>query len=164
MYLILLLTCSLLLKCQRNPYLLSNYNHQLHYFMRMAKSTKSMPTSSSASSSYSATSLRCYAHVPETTGDMPFKRTTWSTYLRCVGIWKDLVGNQADIARCFIRDHGGISCGLEEIPIPDDGGYYRKCYNYFTDSSKQARALKKKQETNATSPAGRQWVPCHNNI
>ena len=99
--LILLLTCSLLLKCQRNSYLLSNYNHQLHYFMRMAKSTKSVSTSSSTSSSYSATSLRCYAHVPGTTGDiMPFKRTTWSTYLRCVGIWKDLVGNRADIARC----------------------------------------------------------------
>ena len=54
--------------------------------MRMAKSTKSMSTSSSTSSSYSATSLRCYAHaVPGTAGDiMPFKRTTWSTYLRCV--------------------------------------------------------------------------------
>ena len=131
----------------------------------MAKSTKSVSTSSSTSSSYSATSLRCYAHVPGTTGDiMLFKRTTWSTYLRCVGIWKDLVGNQADIARCFIRDHGGVSCRLEEIPIPDDGGYHRKCYNYFTDSSKQARALKKKQETNATLPAGRQWVPCNNNI
>ena len=121
-----------------------------------------MPTSSSTSSSYSATSLRWYAHVPGTTGDIgPFKRTTWST---CVGIWKDLVGNQADIARCFIRNHGGVSCGLEEIPIPDDGGYHRKCYSYFTDSSKQARALKKKQEINATSPAGRQWVPCNNNI
>ena len=95
---------------------------------------------------------------------MLFKRTTWSTYLRCVGIWKDLVGNQADIARCFIRDHGGISCRLEEIPIPDDGDYHRKCYNYYTDSSKQARAFKKKQETNATLPAGRQWVPCNNNI
>ena len=85
----------------------------------MAKSTKSMSTSSSTSSSYSATSLRCYAHVPGTTEDiMPFKRTTWSTYLRCVGIWKDLVGNQADIARCFIRDHSGVSCGLERYLYP----------------------------------------------
>ena len=144
MCLILLLTCSLLLRCQRNSYLLSNYNHQLHYFMRMAKSTKSVSTSSLTGSSYLATSLRCYANVPGTTGDiMAFKRTTWSTYLRCVGIWKDLVGNQADIARCFIRDHDGVSCGLEEIAIPDDGGYHRKCYNYFTDSSKHLRRNRK---------------------
>ena len=120
----------------------------------MAKTTKSVPTN------FSATSIRCYAHVPCTIGDIrPFKQTTWSTYLRCVGIWKDLVGNQADIARCFVQDHGGVSCCLEEIPIPEDRGYHRKCYNYITDSSKQARALKKKQETNVTLPAGRLYVP-----
>ena len=162
MYLTLLLTCSLLQKCQRNSYLLSNYNHQLHYFMRMAKSTKSMSTSSSTRSSYSATPLRCYAHVPGTTGDiMPFKRTTWPTYLRCVGIWKDLVGNQAVCKMFYSRSRW---CFMWARRDTDDGGYHQQCYNYFTDSSKQARALKKKQETNATSPAGRQWVPCHNNI
>ena len=100
---------------------------------------------------------RCYAHLPNVLGDIrPFKEATWSTYLRRVEIWKDLVGNQADIARCFVRDHGGVTCRLDEIPIPEDDGYHRKCYNYFTDSSKQARAAKKKQNEKASSLAGGQ--------
>ena len=113
-----------------------------------------MSTSSSTSSSYSAKSLRCYAHVSGTTGDIILLNAQLGPHTYVVlGFGKIWGGNQANIARCFIRDHGGVSCGLEEIPIPDDGGYHRKCYNYFTYSSKQARALKKKQETNATSPA-----------
>ena len=125
-----------------------------------------MSTYSSTTSSYSATSLQWYAHVPGTTGDiLPFKRTTWTMYLLCcVGIWKHLVGNQADIASCFIHNHCGLSYGLEEKPVMDDGGYHQKCYHNFTDSSKQAWAMKKKQETNATSPVGRQQVPWHKYI
>lgn len=120
----------------------------------MAENAKSVAINSSTSKT---SNIRCYAHLPLVLGDIrPFKEATWSTYLRCVGIWKDLVGNQADIARCFVRDHGGVACRLDEIPIPEDGGYHRKCYNYFTDSSKQVRAVKKKQEEKASSLAGRQ--------
>ena len=76
-------------------------------------------------------------------GDIrPFKQTTWSTHLRCVGIWKDLVGMMADIARCF-QDHGGVSRCIEKIPVPEDGDFHRKCYNYFTGPDEiPARLLK----------------------
>ena len=153
MYLILLAILSLY-KSQPGPH--KWYKHWLQgsHLTRMAENAKSVAINSSTSKT---SNIRCYAHLPLVLGDIrPFKEATWSTYLRCVGIWKDLVGNQADIARCFVHDHGGVTCRLDEIPIPEDGGYHRKCYNYFTDSSKQVRAVKKKQEEKASSLAGRQ--------
>lgn len=102
-------------------------------------------TAATTSLNSNSSNIRCYAHLQNVVGDIiPFKESTWSTYLRCVGIWKQLVGNQAEIARCFVKNHGsdqprsqGISLGcdffLDKIAIPEDGGYHRKCYNYFTD-------------------------------
>ena len=55
-----------------------------------------------------------------------------------------------------MHDHCGVSCRPEEIPIPQDGGYHWKCCNYFTDSSKQARVVKRKQEEKASLSAGKQ--------
>lgn len=93
-----------------------------------------------------SSNIRCYGHLQGVVGDIiPFKESTWSTQLRCVGIWNDLVGNQAEIARCFVKDHGNDSY-LDEMAKPEDGGYHRTCYNYFTDSSKQVRPVKKKQK------------------
>ena len=110
----------------------------------MAENAKGK-TAATTSLNSNSSNIRCYAHLQNVVGDIPFKESTWSTYLRCVGIWKELVGNQAEIARCFVKDYGSDSC-LEEIAIPEDGGYHRKYYNYLMDSSKQARAVKKKQK------------------
>lgn len=89
-------------------------------------------TAAAASSNSNSTKIRCYAHLQGVVGDIiPFKESTWSTYWRCVGIWRELVGNQAEIARCFVKE---------------DGGNHSKCYNYFTDFSKQVGAKKKQNE------------------
>ena len=102
MYLILLAILSLY---KSQPGAHKWYKHWLHasHLTRMAENGKSVAINPSTSKT---SNIRCYAHLRHVLGDIrPFKEATCSTYLRCVGIWKDLVGNQADIARCFVRDH-----------------------------------------------------------
>ena len=36
----------------------------------------------------------------------PFSTTRWNTFLKCVGIRKDLVANQASVAKAFLLDRG----------------------------------------------------------
>ena len=93
----------------------------------MAENAKGK-TAATTSLNSNSSNIRCYAHLQNVVGDIPFKESTWS-----------------EIARCFVKDYGSDSC-LEEIAIPEDGGYHRKYYNYLMDSSKQARAVKKKQK------------------
>ena len=101
---------------------------------------------------------RCYAHVPGASGDIvPFTEKRWRTFLSAVDIWSDLVGNQADLARSFVRDHG-LHCSACEsaLPVPETGGCHAVCYRYFTDSTKQKRAQTAKQKhQNVTQSSGK---------
>ena len=86
----------------------------------------------------------CFAHSFGVSGVIkPFTIKRWSTFLKSVDKWKDLVGYQADIARAFVRDHGG---DISTLPVPEVGGCHETCYKYFTDSTKQKRGETNKEK------------------
>ena len=56
-------------------------------------------------SSENSSKITCYAHCPDVFEDIkPFTTTRWNTFLKSVDIRKDLVGNQANIAKAFLLD------------------------------------------------------------
>ena len=64
----------------------------------------------------------------------------------------------AEIARGFVESHDGNIENLT-LTIPNGGGCHRKCYQYFTDSTKQRRAVLAKQKRKAAStPTGKQNI------
>lgn len=100
--------------------------------------------------------MKCFAHISGISGDIrPFQQDTWLKYLYSVHTWRDLDGNQAEIARNFVKEFGEIydtstNCVKDTLTIPQDGGYHKRCYQYFTDISKQRRALASKSKRKAT--------------
>ncbi|XP_071812536.1 uncharacterized protein [Apostichopus japonicus] len=98
-----------------------------------------------AGKSLNSSKNRCFAHCADVLEDIkPFTTARWTTFLKSVDIWKDLVGNQADIATAFLREHRS-TCVLS-LPIPEFGGCHNTCYRYFTDSSKQKRGKISKEK------------------
>ena len=58
-------------------------------------------------SSENSSKITCYANCPDVFEDIkPFTTTRWNTFLKSVDIWKDLVGNQANVAKAFLLDRG----------------------------------------------------------
>ncbi|XP_071815469.1 uncharacterized protein [Apostichopus japonicus] len=103
-----------------------------------------------AGKSLNSSKNRCFAHWADVLEDIkPFTTARWTTFLKSVDIWKDLVGNQADIATAFLREHRStcvwFPCVLS-LPIPEFGGCHNTCYRYFTDSSKQKRGKISKEK------------------
>ncbi|XP_038063921.1 uncharacterized protein LOC119734467 [Patiria miniata] len=102
--------------------------------------------------------LKCYAHLSHVFDDVkPITETSWRKFLESVQIWKDLSGNSAEIAKAFVADHdddgSDMLPGGSGIAMPKDGGFHRKCYQYFTDSTKQKRAVRAKQKQEANPQA-----------
>lgn len=60
--------------------------------------------------------LRCICHDSSVSDDLvrKFTEDSWQTFLKSVGIWKDLVGIRAEIAKNFVAEYGGF----EDIAIP----------------------------------------------
>ena len=59
------------------------------------------------SSENSSKIFPCYANCPDVFEDIkPFTTTRWNTFLKSVDIRKDLVGNQANVAKAFLLDRG----------------------------------------------------------
>ena len=95
--------------------------------------------------------LQCICH-DECVSDKlvrAFTESTWESFLKSVGIWSDLVGNRAELAKSFVTQHGGF----RDIAIPHDAGNHERCYKYFTDASKQYRGLIAKQKQDAATPS-----------
>ena len=58
-------------------------------------------------SSENSSKITCYANSPDVFEDIkPFTTTRWNTFLKSVDIRKDLVGNQANVAKAFLLDRG----------------------------------------------------------
>ena len=58
-------------------------------------------------SSENSSKITCYAHCRDVFEDIePFSTTRWNTFLKSVGIRKDLVANQASVAKAFLLDRG----------------------------------------------------------
>ncbi|XP_071803389.1 uncharacterized protein [Asterias amurensis] len=90
--------------------------------------------------------LRCYAHSSDSNEAIkPITETTWTKFTQCVKTWQKLDGKFGEIARCFLQDHGGDDTDCAALPIPNDGGFHRKCYQLFTDISKLQRAVRTKE-------------------
>ena len=58
-------------------------------------------------SSENSSKITCYANCPDVFEDTkPFTTARWNTFLKSVDIRKDLVGNQANVAKAFLLDRG----------------------------------------------------------
>ena len=56
-------------------------------------------------SSENSSKITSYAHCPDVFEDIkPSITTRWNVFLKSVDIWKDLVGNQANVAKAFLLD------------------------------------------------------------
>ena len=104
-----------------------------------------------ASKSRSNSHLRCYCHISSINNIVikPFTEPTWAWFLHSVEIWQDLIGSSAEIAQRFVEVHGNGSDCIQDIPMTSDAGRHQKCYDYFTDKSKQKRGLTAKQKHEA---------------
>ena len=58
-------------------------------------------------SSENSAKITCYVNCPDVFEYIkPFTTTRWNTFLKSVDIRKDLVGNQANVAKAFLLDRG----------------------------------------------------------
>lgn len=91
--------------------------------------------------------MKCFAHISGISGDIsPFRQDAWLKYLHSVNGWKDLGGNQAEIARNFIKEFGEVIDSAtdsikDSLTIPPHGGCHKRCYQYFTNISKQGSRI-----------------------
>ena len=108
------------------------YTHFIHVASNFAASPAHMAASGSVQ--------QCICHDEGVVGDdfKHFTDSTWVTFLKSVGVWKDLVGGRAEIAKNFVAKNGGFT----DIAMPKDATFHHRCYKYFTDSTKQARGMK----------------------
>ena len=86
----------------------------------------------------------CFIHFSavEKVDIKPFTSSSWSKVSDCALFWKDYDDHeQGKVAKKFIAAHRDFASSSEP---PTTGGFHRKCYQKFTDSTKMKRAEKKK--------------------
>ena len=109
---------------------------------------------------------------------LPFNDKTWPRFLQYVAKWRDLEGEQADIARDYISKnavtdstpatgsdshrHSDTTESLLDCdkPIPICAGFHQTCYSRFTDKQRADRVIArmKKREQFAAACCGK--CPC----
>jgi hypothetical protein len=91
---------------------------------------------------------------------IPFNDKTWPRFLEYVTKWKDLEGDQSEIARNYIADKTAefgcydVELTMCEIPIPVCAGFHQICYSRFTDKQRVDRvniSMQKKVQLAASS-------------
>ena len=94
---------------------------------------------------------------------IPFTDRTWPRYLQFVLSWQNLEGDQAEIARNFVKnhadefdefgEHGNSTVTILAIAIPQDAAFHQVCYSRFTDKQRVSRVQSsmKKREENAAN-------------
>ena len=76
---------------------------------------------------------------------IPFNDKTWPRFLEYVNKWKDLEGDQSEIARNYIADNTAefgcyhVDLTVCGIPIPVCAGFHQICYSRFTDKQRVER-------------------------